>query len=117
MRLSKPTDHKKPYSWATALLGHFFVGIVMWSYSTSFLHAADAIWAVGAGYFLLWEVWKQRLGAGLLDGLVDTAGVVWGASFGFAVLMLPEFGHGLLTAVLVAGGLVAWAGVAKRGKK
>lgn len=69
------------YGFLTNQMAHALgVGMVGGLALMPFLGPYIAPVAVFAAYFLLWEVWRQKLGAGVADALQDSACVMAGAS-------------------------------------
>jgi len=117
--LITPTDHQDAYAWLTALLGHACVGVVLMAVLAALIDwlspsrgtVGEALLATVVGYFLLWEVGVQRLGAGMLDAEVDTFGVMAGAVIGMA---LWRHSRALGAAMLACLAVVAAWGVRRR---
>ena len=82
MHLSDPTDHADAYVWATVLTAHAAIGLVLVVELHGFMPLWQAATLAWVGYLLLWEGVVQRFGAGLLDALVDAAGVTAGVAYG-----------------------------------
>lgn len=76
--LTNATDHASPYVWVVVLWAHALIGVMATAVAATWVD--PALFAVGlaAVYFLSWECGVQRLRAGVLDALVDTAGVLAG---------------------------------------
>lgn len=77
-----PDDFRNDwYGWMTNQMAHALgVGTVGGLALMPFLGPYIAPVAVFVAYFLLWEVWRQKLGAGVADALQDSACVMAGAS-------------------------------------
>lgn len=86
--LTTPTDHADAYPWASVLLAHGFIGLWMWVTVSFVVPPLLGAVAVPAAYLLAWEGAVQRCAAGILDALVDTAGVVIGPVFGILAMIM-----------------------------
>lgn len=113
MGLTTPTDHDDAYVWVTVLTAHAAIGMVL----TVELHEAFPLWIAATiawvGYLLAWEGLVQRFGAGLLDALVDAAGVTAGVAYGIGTFFAWP---GYRWAALGLFAIVAAGGVWKRSR-
>lgn len=108
MNLTEPEDHADAYTWAAVLTAHAAIGMVL----TVELHGFMPLWwaatVAWVGYLLAWEVAVQRLGAGVLDALVDVAGVTAGVAYAIGTFFTwPGYRWAALVlfAVALAGGV------------
>lgn len=95
--LRTPDAQADPYTWATVLLAHAMIGVVLATLLPG--------WLVIAGYALWEAVQWRRYNAGAWDCLLDWSAV----SLGVSVAVALSEGHGAggaalaMTAVLLAG--------------
>lgn len=76
--LFPPTSEDDPAYWAAVAAGHVFVGAVAAALVVGLF--GWPAWAAPVVYLIAWEIVRQRVGAGWLDALVDTAFVALGAA-------------------------------------
>ena len=113
MDLLTPTNHADAYEWASVLLAHFTVGLVLTAIIAAVTEwrAWVALACVIAAYGLLWEGAVQHLGAGVADAFVDTFAVAIGGLVGLSAWLRRGV---MLAAGVAALAGVLWAGVRKR---
>lgn len=96
--LTDAEDHDDPYVWTVVLWAHALTGLFITALAAFAFHPVYVASAVAVAYAVLWEGAVQRYRAGLLDALVDTAGVLGGG-----LLAAGIWGHSL-PLILAAGG-------------
>lgn len=117
-----PEAQQDAHYWASVLLAHALVGLTLCGALAALVERADdwidnprwmGWWLGTGGYFALWEVAVQHLGAGMGDALVDTAGVSLGGAAG--LLAWSNRGRAV-AAVLGLLSILAAVGVWRRRK-
>lgn len=71
-----PENHTDPAQWAAVFAGHVAVGVALAALA---VWIGLPVWAAPLAYLLFWELLIQRLGAGLVDALVDAGAVAIGS--------------------------------------
>lgn len=104
----KPEAQTDPHHWAATLAGHGLIGIVLTNELLPHLPLWAAVSAVWVLYLIFWEVVVQRLGAGLLDALVDAAATAGGVVYAAAVYIdnpVSKYAAIAFFAFALAGGI------------
>ena len=121
MDLLTPENHAGAYEWAAVLLAHWALGAIAWAVvyrlfiwllAVMRYPGETAVFVVSICYLFGWEIWRQRLGAGLADAVVD-----WSAwTFG-ALCIWGVFAHRARIAGLAIAGLAVMGLIGVRGRK
>ena len=87
MDLLTPSSHTDLHYWASVLLAHAFIGFILSGIASGFsvalferAYPVRVALTIAAGYFVLWEIMLQRLGAGVGDAFIDGFAVFSGAA-------------------------------------
>ena len=118
MNLITPEAQAGAYEWASVLLAHGFIGLVLvpliaWLLPFFWHHRAPevaAFWLAAVGYLFGWEFAVQNMGAGFDDAITDTVAVVAGALIGMAAWRRQA--GAIAAAVVIMAGVLAlgiWA--------